>query len=169
MQFVRAPDENVYIAPLNLIEIIISGLLEWWMNKQTYEFINDCVMSVIYSPLLFVAAFLETRTAHDIRHNRARGEDDDDRIEEWEQLAEEMDFESEGWTQKCDAVKPNVETEQAVLEVRKLRAEVDELKAMLADISKAVGSGKGDQNGNQNGKSDKQDKGKDSSSSSSTE
>lgn len=72
MQFVRAPDENVYIAPLNLIEIIISALFEWWMSKKSYEFVNDCVMGAIYSPLLFVAAFLETRTAFDIRRNRAR-------------------------------------------------------------------------------------------------
>merc|ERR1712000_58930 len=40
MQFVRAPDENVYIAPFNLVEIIISGLFEWWMPRATYEFIN---------------------------------------------------------------------------------------------------------------------------------
>ncbi|KAJ4194864.1 Calcium channel yvc1 [Fusarium falciforme] len=144
MQFVRAPDENVYIAPFNLVEIIISGLFEWWMPKSTYEFINDCVMAVLYSPLLFVAAWFETRTAHNIRHNRARGEEDDDQVHEWEQFHEEMDFEAEGWTKTCDAAKPNVEEEPAVIEVRKLRAEVDELKQMLSNLGSAI-KGKEDQ------------------------
>ncbi|KAI5457129.1 hypothetical protein BGZ63DRAFT_408582 [Mariannaea sp. PMI_226] len=138
MQFIRAPDENVYIAPFNLIEIVISGLFEWWMNKKAYEFINDCVMATLYSPLLLISAFFETRTAHSIRRNRARGEEDDDQTYAWEQLNNQIDFESEGWTKTCEAAKPNVEDEPAVVEVRKLRAEVDSLKAMLHDISKAI-------------------------------
>ncbi|KAM5354214.1 hypothetical protein ACJ41O_000864 [Fusarium nematophilum] len=138
MQFVRAPDENVYIAPFNLVEIVISGLLEWWMPKPTYEVINDCVMAVLYSPLLFVAAIFETRTAHAIRHNRARGEEDDDQVHEWEQFHEDLDFEAEGWVKTCDAAKPNVEEEPAVIEVRKLREEVEELKSMLSKISHAI-------------------------------
>lgn len=139
MQFVRAPDENVFIAPFNLVEIVISATTEWWMNKDTYELINDIVMGIIYSPLLFVAAYFETRTAYQICDNRARGEADDDRIEEWEQIESEVDFESEGWVKLCERVKPNVEEEPAVVAVRQLRAEVEELKSILAEISKAVG------------------------------
>lgn len=138
MQFVRAPDENVYIAPFNLIEIVISALFEWWMSKKTYEFINDCVMGFLYSPLLLITAFFETRTAYAIRRNRARGEADDDIIEEWEQLAHEIDFGAEGWAKKCEAVKPNLEDDPAVLEVKKLRAEIADLKSLLSDISDHV-------------------------------
>lgn len=138
VQFVRAPDENVYIAPFNIVEMVVSGLCEWWMNKKMYEFVNDCVMAVLYAPLLFVSAFFETRTAHSIRRNRAAGEEDDDQVQAWEQLAHQMDFESEGWTKTCELAKPNVEEEPAVVEVRKLRAEVDTLKALLHDISKAI-------------------------------
>jgi hypothetical protein len=144
MQFVRAPDENVYIAPLNLFEIVISAFTEWWMPKSMYETLNDWVMGILYSPLLFVAAFFETRVAHDIRANRARGEEDDDVVEEWDQMAQELDFEAEGWIKKCEAAKPNVETEPAVLEVQKLRKEVEELKAMLVAISKAVNANSAD-------------------------
>ncbi|KAF9775103.1 hypothetical protein IL306_006823 [Fusarium sp. DS 682] len=140
MQFVRAPDENVYIAPFNLVEIIISGLLEWWIPKSTYEFINDCVMAVLYSPLLFVAAIFERRDARNIRHNRSRGEEDDDQIHEWEQFHEDLDMEAEGWTKTCEIAKPNVEDEPAVIEVRKLRAEMDELKAMLYQLTNSKGS-----------------------------
>ena len=142
MQFVRAPDENVYIAPFNLVEIVVSALTEWWLPKATYEFLNDCVMAFLYSPLLFVAAMFETSRAKRIRANRARGEDDDDVEEEWEELAGELDFESEGWAKVCDSVKPNLDDDQAVLEVRRLQKEVEELKALLTEISKAVGAKK---------------------------
>ncbi|KAF5688252.1 vacuolar cation channel protein [Fusarium denticulatum] len=135
MQFVRAPDENVYIAPFNLVEIVISGLFEWWVPKSTYEFINDCVMATLYSPLLFIAAIFERRSARKIRHNRSRGEEDDDQINEWEQFHADLDMEGEGWTKTCEAVKPNVEDEPAVIEVRKLRAEMEELKAMLSQLT----------------------------------
>ncbi|KAH8131372.1 hypothetical protein FP744_10003743 [Trichoderma asperellum] len=138
MQFVRAPDENVYIAPFNLIEIVISALFEWWMSKKAYEFINDCVMGFLYSPLLLITAFFETRTAYGIRRNRARGEEDDDIIEEWEQLAHEIDFGAEGWAKKCEAVKPNLEVDPAILEIKKLRGEIAELRSMLSDISDHV-------------------------------
>ncbi|PCD29184.1 hypothetical protein AU210_011725 [Fusarium oxysporum f. sp. radicis-cucumerinum] len=140
MQFVRAPDENVYIAPFNLVEIVISGLLEWWIPKSTYEFINDCVMATLYSPLLFVAAIFERRSARKIRHNRSRGEEDDDQVNEWEQFHEDLDMEGEGWAKTCEAVKPNVEDEPAVIEVRKLRAEMEELKAMLSQLTNSKGS-----------------------------
>ncbi|KFA61685.1 hypothetical protein S40285_03460 [Stachybotrys chlorohalonatus IBT 40285] len=137
MQFVRAPDENVYIAPLNLVEVFISGLFEWWMDKSLYERVNDAVMGFLYSPLLFVAAFFETRAAHDIRRNRARGAEDDDVVEDWEQLTNDLDFESDGWAKTCETVKPNVEDDQAVQEVRKLRDEVEELKSLLTELIQA--------------------------------
>lgn len=139
MQFVRAPDENVFIAPFNLIEIVISALLEWWMSKHLYEVINDYVMAIIYSPLLFVSAYFETRAAHRIRHNRSRGDEDDDVIEEWEQMAHELDMEAEGWTKTCDLVKPNMEEDPAVLEIRKMRGELEELKALLLEFKQARG------------------------------
>ena len=38
MQFVRAPDENVFIAPFNLIEVFLLTIpFEWWMNKKLYK------------------------------------------------------------------------------------------------------------------------------------
>ncbi|KAH6610132.1 potassium ion channel yvc1 [Trichoderma cornu-damae] len=140
MQFIRAPDENVYIAPFNLIEIVISALFEWWMSKKHYELVNDCVMGFLYSPLLLITAFFEARTARAIRRNRARGEADDDIIEEWEQLAHEIDFGAEGWAKTCEAVKPNLDDDPAVLEIKKLRAEIAGLKSLLENISDHVHS-----------------------------
>jgi hypothetical protein len=87
MQFVRAPDENVFIAPLNLIELF--GLIipfEWWLPRHVYAKLNDYVMAVLYSPLLIVAAYFETRSAKAVKTNRNNRRDDDDTIEEWEQM-----------------------------------------------------------------------------------
>lgn len=143
MQFVRAPDENVYIPPFNLIEIFLLAIpLEWWMSKKRYERVNDIVMAIIYSPILLVAAYFETRTAAEIRQNRSRGDEDDDTVEEWEQMADQVDFEADGWNKLVTMVKSNVEEEPAVLEVRKLRGEVDKLKEMIEQLHKAVSQGK---------------------------
>lgn len=139
MQFVRAPDENVFIAPFNLVEIFVLVIpFEWWMPRDKYEVLNDTVMGIIYSPLLIGAAFFEVRTAKAIRFNRSRGEADDDTIEEWEELQDQVDFEGDGWAKKVSDSKSNVEEEPAVIEVRKLREELDELKTMLKTLTKSL-------------------------------
>ncbi|KAL1305371.1 hypothetical protein AAFC00_002265 [Neodothiora populina] len=139
IRFVRAPDENVYIAPFNLIEIIFLVLpFEWWMSRSTYERLNDAVMGFIYSPLLCVTAALEVRVARKVKWNRNRGEEDEDTVEEWEQLEGEFDFERDGWVKKCEESKPNVETDATLIEVRELRKEVEELKDLLRAIKEAT-------------------------------
>lgn len=136
MQFVRAPDENVFIAPFNLIEIFCLIIpFEWWMSKDTYERLNDYVMGTIYSPLLVITAAIETRQAHTVRSNKNRGADDDDEIEEWEQLLDECNFAADGWQKKVEMSKPNVE-QNAVAECKELRKEVQELKEMLEKVLK---------------------------------
>ncbi|KAH8912687.1 hypothetical protein BR93DRAFT_948814 [Coniochaeta sp. PMI_546] len=148
MQFVRAPDENVFIPPFNLIEVFLLAIpLEWWMSKKRYERLNDIVMGIIYFPLLLAAAYFEMRTAQDIRTNRSRGDEDDDTVEEWEQMAAEVDFEADGWNKHVDTAKPNVEEDTAVLEVRKLQIEVEKLKEMIGQLYEAVNTGQG--NGSQ--------------------
>lgn len=135
MQFVRAPDENVFIAPFNLIEMLCLILpFEWWLPQDKYNRLNDYVMGTIYSPLLVVTAWMETRQAHSVWVNRKRGEDDDDVVQEWEQVMGECDFEADGWDKKVQATRPNVEVETAVLEIRKLQGEVAELKELLLEM-----------------------------------
>ncbi|KAL8929990.1 MAG: hypothetical protein Q9172_000222 [Xanthocarpia lactea] len=132
LQFVRAPDENVFIAPFNLIEIFCLIIpFEWWMPTARYERLNNFVMGVIYSPLLLITAFLETRQARKVNSNRRRGEEDEDTVEEWEQMNHAIDLEGEGWTKKVEATKPNVDTDAAVLEIRELGERLDELKRLL--------------------------------------
>ncbi|KAL1795563.1 hypothetical protein ACET3X_005787 [Alternaria dauci] len=132
MQFARAPDENVFIAPFNLVEMFFLILpFEWWMDEKRYDRLNDMVMAVIYSPLLVVTALLEQQEAWVVKENRRRGEDDEDTTMEWEQALEGCDFEADGWDKKVQATRPNVEVDTAVLEIRQLRKEVKELKDMM--------------------------------------
>jgi len=148
MTFVRAPDENVFIPPFNLVEIFLLAIpLEWWMAKKTYERINDIVMGLIYSPLLLISAYFEMRWAQGIRANRARGEADDDTVEEWEQMLGQIDLESDGWKKKVDLARSNLEEEAAVVEVRKLREEVEGLKELILSLHKALAEGKGEGKG----------------------
>ncbi|ROT41923.1 hypothetical protein SODALDRAFT_318721 [Sodiomyces alkalinus F11] len=148
LQFVRAPDENVYIPPFNLVEIVLIALFGWWMPAGRFEQLNDAVMSCCYAPVMVAAAAYESNVARAIHRNRARGgsgDDYDDVVDhEWERVAcapeTQVDFEAEGWDKVCEAAKSDIEVEPAVQEVRQLRAEVEELKRMLAEISRAVGA-----------------------------
>ncbi|KAJ9640858.1 uncharacterized protein PV06_06921 [Exophiala oligosperma] len=141
LQFVRAPDENVFIAPLNLIEMFCLILpFEWWMDKAHYQRLNDYVMGIVYSPLLLVTAALEARDARSVRDNRKRGEEDDDTIEEWEEMEGELDFESEGWAKKVESSKPIVDVDADVVEIRELKEQVKELRDMVRAMSVEPGS-----------------------------
>jgi phage terminase small subunit len=136
MQFVRAPDENVFIAPFNLIEMFLLILpFEWWMADDTYNKLNDYVMSFLYSPLLVITAFIETKEAAKVNYNRKRGEEDEDTTHEWEQVLHECDFEADGWDKKVQATKPNVEYDTAVLEVKKLQEQMNEMKELLLTLT----------------------------------
>ncbi|KAK3709383.1 Calcium channel yvc1 [Vermiconidia calcicola] len=148
IQFVRAPDENVFIAPFNLIEIFCLVIpLEWWMPDDKYDRLNDIVMGIVYSPLLVVTAFLETKTAHEVKFNRSRNESDDDTIEEWEQLYDEMDFESTGWQKRVEETKPNVVVDGHMLEMKEMRKEMKQLMEMVGRLQ---GGGGGDGSGDGN-------------------
>ncbi|CAD6914361.1 unnamed protein product [Tilletia controversa] len=174
IQFTRAPDENVFVAPANLIELFLLILpFEWWLPKKRYEQLNDVVMFIIYSPLLLVTAYLERNEARRVISNRRRGEEDEDKLEDWEAMAEELGFEhsfgeqvddddeedgqsskpakvSAGasgagneeasatppdWQRQARKAIPNIELDQATVEVRALRKEVEELRALVLRTS----------------------------------
>ncbi|KAI1824071.1 hypothetical protein F4861DRAFT_280402 [Xylaria intraflava] len=140
MLFVRAPDENVFIAPFNLIEVFLLVLpFEWWLPKHLYDRLNDVVMAVLYSPVLFFAAILEVRDAKRVRRNRRRGEDDEDTAQEWDQVAEFVDFEGEGWDKKVNESKADVRDDVAVLEIRRLREDVAQLRGLIQGLGVRLG------------------------------
>lgn len=145
MQFVRAPDENVYIAPFNLVEIVCLALpFEWWMSRTRYEQLNDLIMGIVYSPVLCLTAALEARTARKVRFNRNRGETDEDTIEEWEELEGECDFEGSGWGKRVEESSPDVVVDGTLKAVNQLKEEVKELKEMLRELKVFQDGGKGE-------------------------
>ena len=98
-------------------------------------------MGILYSPLLLITAYFESKQAEVVKLNRRRGEQDEDTTEEWEQMQGDIDFEGEGWSKRVDSTKPNVETEAAVLEVRELKKQLDDLKGLLEGIRGAANGG----------------------------
>ncbi|KAL1960650.1 hypothetical protein VTO42DRAFT_7229 [Malbranchea cinnamomea] len=154
LQFVRAPDENVFIAPLNLIEIVFLIIpFEWWLPAARYERLNNYVMGIIYSPLLLLTALLESRHARRIQRHRYRDAEADASSSsdlsvdetapphEWEEMAaalgvDEETWERDGWMEQVERSKPNVSVDQCVLEVRQLAAQVEELRALVEVLVK---------------------------------
>lgn len=168
MQFIRAPDENVFIprkpptllitsshrqltdhAAFNLLEIVFLVLpFEWWLPSHHYAKLNDIVMGIIYSPLLLITASLEVREARRIRWNRRRGEEEDDDVQEWEHVAEEVGFDvDDTWKQSVEDTRPNVYVDTCTLEVRRLQGQVTELtglvKALMGESGEEVEGGGG--------------------------
>ncbi|KAK9374843.1 uncharacterized protein V1513DRAFT_444587 [Lipomyces chichibuensis] len=132
LRFVRAPDENVFVPPLNLIEVSCLILpFEWWMPRRRYATLNDVVLTIVYSPILFAIAFYEVYVAGKILRNRATGESDDDIREEWEDLERELDLEHCGWLDRVRAMVPHVESEPGVWEINELRKQVSELTEIV--------------------------------------
>jgi hypothetical protein len=120
---------------LNLVEIVFLILpFEWWLPADRFERLNHYVMAVIYSPLLFIIAFIEMYNARRTWVNRSLGEEDDNMMEEWEDIAHEVGFELEGWSQKVLEMKPNVEVDLCVLEVRELKEQVNNLTLLVKGL-----------------------------------
>lgn len=149
LNFVRAPDENVFLPPFNLVEMF--GLVlpfEWWLSDEHYAKLNDWVMFVLYSPFMLVIAWIESSEARMIAANRARGEADDDRTEEWEELVGEIDDEEqEAWGKKVKETVPDVEEDRCSQLVRALMVEVKELRAIVEkEREREVGQTEGEEN-----------------------
>ncbi|KAJ5925665.1 ATPase P-type K/Mg/Cd/Cu/Zn/Na/Ca/Na/H-transporter [Penicillium verhagenii] len=138
MQFVRAPDENVFIPPFNLIEILlVSAPFEWWLSKKHYAKLNDVIMGVIYSPLLLLTAWVETHQAEQIRWNRRHGEEDEEDQQEWEMVAEDVDFDlDDSWKEEVKQSTPDIKVDNCTLEVRELRAQIETLTELVKQLSR---------------------------------
>lgn len=115
---------------------------EWWLPREPYAKLNDIVMGVIYSPLLVVTAWVETRQAERIRWNRRHGEDDDDNTQEWEHVAEDVDFDlDDSWKEEVKQSTPNIKVDNCTVEIRELRDQVVELTGMVKRLSEGKADG----------------------------
>ncbi|KAK9453130.1 hypothetical protein V1511DRAFT_505722 [Dipodascopsis uninucleata] len=133
LRFVRAPDENVFVPPLNLIEVF--GLIlpfEWWMEKETYARLNDFIMSIVYAPVLLFIAFYEIYVANRILKNRAQGDSDDDLEQEWEYVEDMTDFSD--WDDIVKTTVPHIEQDPCLWEVHELQKQVAELEKTIREL-----------------------------------
>lgn len=55
-------------------------------------------------------------------------------LEEWEDMAHDVDFDVNGWRQKVLETKPNVNVDVCVLEVRELKEQVNHLAAQVKEL-----------------------------------
>lgn len=115
---------------------------EWWLPREKYAKLNDFVMGVIYSPLLVITAWVETRQAERIRWNRRRGEEDEDNTQEWEVVAEGVNFDlDDSWKEEVKQSAPDIKLDNATIEVRQLKEQVAVLTEMVRRMSENAGGG----------------------------
>jgi ubiquinone biosynthesis protein UbiJ len=93
-------------------------------------------MGVLYSPLLVLTAWIETRQATRIRWNRRHGEEDDDCEQEWEHVAENVDFDlDDSWKEEVKQSTPDIKVDSCTLEVRQLKEQVAALTELVAKLT----------------------------------
>jgi hypothetical protein len=76
LRYIRAPDQDLYVPPLNLIELVMLPLY-FVIDRRTYKIINYYVMLVLYLPLLVYITVDELSVARRIQYNRFKGLADD--------------------------------------------------------------------------------------------
>ncbi|BFZ62032.1 Calcium channel yvc1 [Saitoella coloradoensis] len=83
---VRAPDENVFLAPFNLVEVIFLLPLQPLLSRSAYQALNRKVIFVLYFPFLCGIAYFESRfQAKWIQKNMSHGEElGQEPDEDWE-------------------------------------------------------------------------------------
>lgn len=58
---IRAPDQFVYPAPINLLEVFLIAPLEYVLSRNSYTKLNRIVQIVLFAPQLAVIALYESR------------------------------------------------------------------------------------------------------------
>lgn len=130
----------LWILAFNLVEIVfLIAPFEWWLPRETYARLNELVMGVIYSPLLIVAAWVETRQAHRIRWNRRHGEEDDDCAQEWEHMATEVNFDiDDTWKEQVVETTPDIKVDSCTYELRELKEQVRMLTETVKGLTREL-------------------------------
>jgi hypothetical protein len=144
LEYIRAPDENTFCPPLNLIEICFLIPLQPFLTKSTYHRLNEIVLTIIYSPILFVIALFESKCsryldvvdcriqARNISANRLVGLADDESSQGWD-IEDEFNPERSGWADKVKTTIPHIEEDELYL--------LSELKRDMKELSSNISHG----------------------------
>lgn len=76
LRYIRAPDQDLYVPPLNLLELLMTPIT-MFLPRSTTRIINYFIMLIIYSPLLVYVTAYELSNAKRISYNRFKGFPDD--------------------------------------------------------------------------------------------
>ncbi|SCU94109.1 LAFA_0F19922g1_1 [Lachancea sp. 'fantastica'] len=76
LRYIRAPDEEVYVPPLNLVEGALTPFLQL-LPRKTAKMVSTTVLTVLYFPMLVVVAVKEVREAKRVVYNRMKKLEDD--------------------------------------------------------------------------------------------
>jgi hypothetical protein len=61
LEYIRAPDENTFCPPYNLIKMFLILPTAPFLKKSTYQRLNEMVMKVVFFPSLCLIAFYESQ------------------------------------------------------------------------------------------------------------
>jgi len=140
LEYIRAPDENTFCPPLNLIEICFLIPLQPLLHKTAYQKINQVVMKAMYSPVLCLIALYESKfQAIRISQNRLTGIADGESSLGWD-IELEFDAERTGWANKVKTTIPHIEEDEMTL-LRRLEREVGGVGDALGAHIAASGKG----------------------------
>lgn len=137
LRYIRAPDQNLYVPPLNLIELVIS-LVGWVLPKRAFDDLNYYVMLIIYSPFLVYITTDELSNARRIQYNRYKGQSDDanETDTEWD-LTD--GFDGDMTTNLVDEIRErNLEIRQELRDQREGEAQDPEFRIDLADFNRKI-------------------------------
>jgi major membrane immunogen (membrane-anchored lipoprotein) len=135
------------VAAFNLVEVLfLVAPFEWWLSREAYAKLNEFIMGVIYSPLLVVTAWVETRQAHRIQWNRRHGEEDDDCAQEWEHVAHDVDFDlDETWREQVADTTPDIKVNSCTYEIRELKEQIKVLTELVQGLAQEKAKNKVDE------------------------
>lgn len=87
LRYIRAPDDHVFVPPLNLVEIaLVLVPFLWWADHRLVTSITHAVMQAVYAPYLAYIAWHEAGVAKQVLYNRRHRLPDDanEADEEWD-------------------------------------------------------------------------------------
>ncbi|CCK71900.1 Yvc1p KNAG_0I01090 [Huiozyma naganishii CBS 8797] len=76
LRYIRAPDEDVYVSPFNLIELLMVPVMKV-LDKRSQRALSHFVMTFLYAPMLLFVSFKEIGEARRIKYNRMKRLPDD--------------------------------------------------------------------------------------------
>ncbi|ORY85602.1 hypothetical protein BCR37DRAFT_377292 [Protomyces lactucae-debilis] len=130
LEFIRAPDENVFCAPLNLIELFLLPF-ELVFSQRFYNSLSKRVMFLLYWPFLVLIALYESRV---LAYSNIVADQGDFNDDDW---GDEIDEQTADWQKVVEKGLPAAESDMEIL--LELRDQIKELEEKLSQLQERRG------------------------------